>query len=182
MQVWPHAPVHRLSETGAFIVTASTYLKAPLFAHPDKLDILQDAILRVAAELDWKLQAWAVLANHYHFVAMSPSNAGSLRELIKRVHGSTAVLVNRLDAAQGRKVWHEYWDTHITYERSYLARLNYVNENPVKHRLVRASHQYKWCSAAWFQRTADPAFYKTVSSFPTDKVNVIDNFDMECGD
>ncbi len=32
MRDWPHSPVHRLSEAGAYIVTSSTYLKKPFFA------------------------------------------------------------------------------------------------------------------------------------------------------
>ena len=35
--------------------------------------------------------------------------------------------------------------------KSYLARLNYVHQNPVKHGLVRVANQYRWCSAAWLE-------------------------------
>jgi hypothetical protein len=31
---WPHTPVHKLGEPGAFIVTAGTYLKAHRFSNP----------------------------------------------------------------------------------------------------------------------------------------------------
>ncbi len=81
-----------------------------------------------------------------------------------------------LDQTVGRKVWYNYWDTKLTFERSYLARLNYVHQNPVKHGLVRVASQYPWCSAAWFERTASPATVKTIYSFKTDKVKIDDDY------
>jgi putative transposase len=35
---------------------------------------------------------------------------------------------------------------------------------------------YRWCSAAWFERIATPAFVKTVNSFNIDQVKVPDEF------
>ena len=176
MTNWPHAPAHRLGEAGAYIVTTGTYLKKPLFIGSERLTLLQDTLFSKAKQFGWNLQAWALVPTHYHFVAISPDNPISLGLLIKSLHGSTAVALNRLDGVKGRKVWHEFWDTHLTYEKSYLARLNYVHQNPVKHGLVQVANQYPWCSASWFERTATPAFVRTVSSFRTDRVNVPDDF------
>jgi putative transposase len=66
--------------------------------------------------------------------------------------------------------------TKLTFERSYLARLNYVHQNPVKHGLVKVANQYPWCSAAWFERTASPAAVKTIYSFKTDKLKIDDDY------
>ena len=64
-------------------------------------------------------------------------------------HANTARAVNDLDGLEGRQVWHNFWDKHLTYEKSYLARLNYVHQNAVKHGLAPVANQYPWCSAAW---------------------------------
>jgi putative transposase len=69
--------------------------------------------------------------------------------------------------------------SHITYPYSYFARLNYVNQNPVKHGLVKIATDYPWCSASWFEKTTPTSFHKTVSNFKTDKVNVIDDEQSE---
>ncbi len=95
------------------------------------------------------------------------------------LHSTTAREVNRLDATAGRKVWHNYWDTALTYEQSYLARLNYVHQNAVKHGLALVANQYPWCSAAWFGRTASPAQVRTIYSFKTDQIRIDDDFDPE---
>ena len=61
-------------------------------------------------------------------------------------------------------MWHNFRDSRLTYEKSYLARLAYTHRNPVKHGLVPVANQYPWCSAAWFEREATPAQRKTISS------------------
>ena len=75
-----------------------------------------------------------------------------------------------------RRLGFNYWETQLTFEKSYLARLNYVHQNPVKHGLARVANQYRWCSAAWFERTATRAQVGTVYGFETDKLNVQDDF------
>jgi putative transposase len=176
---WPHAPVHRLGEQGTFIVTAGTLHKAHHFRHPARLSLLQGHLLERAGECGWVLQAWAVFSNHYHFVAISPEDPQSLREMVRGLHYETATRINAEDGTPGRKVWFEYRDTLLTFERSYLARLNYVHQNPVKHGLVKAAAQYPWCSASWFERTAAVSFYKRVTALSTDRVNVPDEYEVE---
>jgi putative transposase len=84
--------------------------------------------------------------------------------------------LNCLDATPGRKVWYNYWESVITYDASYFARLNYVHQNPVKHGLAAVASQYRWCSAAWFERQSTAAQVAKIYHFKTDKLNVQDDF------
>jgi len=176
MSDWPHAPIHRLTEAGAYMVTGGTYGKAHHLNSPARLDFVRDTLFAAVEEFGWRLQAWAILSNHYHFVADSPEDPSALRTLVSKFHTLTARQMNRFDDARGRRVWYQFWDTHLTYQRSYLARLNYVHSNPVHHGVVEVATQYPWCSAAWFARTAAPAFRRTVLGFRTDRLRVIDDF------
>lgn len=90
--------------------------------------------------------------------------------------------INRQDETPGRKVWFQYWDSHLTYPQSYLARLNYVHCNAVKHGLVREPALYPWCSAGWFEREAERSFYQTVMRIRSDRVNVRDDFEVNAAD
>jgi putative transposase len=178
---WPHAPEHRLSVRGTYFVTASTYLRVHHFSGKARLAVLHRGLLRVAADFGWRMEAWAVFSNHYHFVGHSPANedtAVSLSKMLGLLHEKTSNWINRLDREPGRKVWHNFRDTRLTYEQSYLARLNYVHQNPVKHSLVPVANQYPWCSARWFERTATTAQIKTIYKLKTDKVNVPDEFEV----
>ena len=174
---WPHAPLHRLADSGTYFLTVSTYLSQHHFRGPERLGVLHRGLLKVAADFRWQLEAWAVFSNHYHFVGHSPvaeRGAASLPKMLGLLHEKTAKWLNRIDGAKGRNVWHNFRETRLTYEKSYLARLNYVHQNAVKHGLVPVANQYPWCSAAWFERTARPAQVKTVYGFKTDLLRVED--------
>jgi putative transposase len=163
---WPHSPVHRLEERGAYIVTAGTYQKAPLFHSGARLAALCQTLGQLGQQYAWALQAWAVFPNHYHFVAISPADGRSLRRLVQHLHSITAIQINRADRTPGRKVWFQYWDSLLSGEKSYFARLSYVHHNAVHHGLVKEPANYPWCSAGWFSLRANRAFFKTVTAFP----------------
>jgi putative transposase len=174
---WPHAPLHRLAGRGTFIVTAGTLNKQHFFRDAESLDRLETELLSMAREYEWQLEAWAVFSNHYHFVGHALNGAATLKPFLTHVHANTAREVNRRDDESGRQVWYNFWETKLTYEKSYLARLNYVHQNPVKHALVPVANQYRWCSAAWFERTATPAQVKTIYSFKTEKIRIVDDYE-----
>lgn len=177
---WPHAPTHQLSDRATYFVTGSTYGKEHHFAGAKRLRVLHRGLLSVAEQFGWRFEAWAVFSNHYHFVAHSPvdkDDASSLRPMLNALHSKTAEWINKLDAAPGRKVWFNFWETKLTHQRSYLARLNYVHQNAVKHGLVPIAYQYPWCSARWFERTASSAMVKSIYRFKMDRVSVSDDFE-----
>ncbi len=159
------------------MVTTGTYRKAHIFRTPDRLDLLEAALLSTAAKYDWHLEAWSVFSNHYHFVGHSLSARSNLREFLTELHANTAREINRQDHTRGRQVWYNFWEKQLTYEKSYLARLNYAHQNAVKHGLVTVANAYPWCSAAWFERTATAAQVKTIYSFKTDRLQVFDEFE-----
>lgn len=158
------------------MVTAGTYRKQPFFRSRTLLDFLTENLLKLAEHHAWMLQAWAVFANHYHFVALAPSDAASLVQFSKHLHSLTAIEVNRRNHTPGSRVWFNYWDSHLTYQKSYFARLSYVHQNAVHHKLVRASSAYPWCSAGWFERKADRAFFRTIMEFPCNRIKVPDEY------
>jgi putative transposase len=96
--------------------------------------------------------------------------------MLKNLHSKTAGWVNQLDQAPGRRVWFNYWDTRLTFQKSYLARLHYTHQNAVKHGLVPVANQYPFCSSAWFERTATPAQVQTLYRVPIDRLQLPDDF------
>ena len=159
------------------MVTSSTYEKAHHFRGAERLDYLESNLLSLAKVFGWHLEAWAVFSNHYHFVAHSPADPRSLSALLKELHGKTSHHGNQLDGVSGRQVWFNFWDSRLTFEKSYFARLSYVHRNPVKHGLVRVANQYRWCSAAWLERTTSRAMVETLYRFKIDRLSVLDDFD-----
>ncbi len=172
MKQWPHAPAHWLFQPGIYLVTAATYRRVPHLATPERKNFFQEALFAVSEEFGWQLHAWAILNEHYHFIAASPEDATTLRRLIAKLHMTTAKAFNQEDGQPGRRVWFQYWESLITFQRSYLARLRYVNQNPVKHGLVDDALRYPWCSARWFAENAPQSLVQVVNSFKIDRVKV----------
>jgi putative transposase len=139
------------------MVTTGTYHKLHIFRDEQRLDLLENTLFTLARKYEVQLEAWAIFSNHYHFVGHALTAPPRLKELLTELHANTARETNVLDGTNGRVVWHNFWDKRLTFEPSYLARLNYVHQNAVKHGLVRVANQYRWCSAAWFEQVARPA-------------------------
>lgn len=175
-QSWPHAPPHYFTPQGIYIITAATSHRKSLYDSSAKLDLLRDTTFKLAKSYALILQAWAFFANHYHIVVSFENSATKHCDFLRHLHRELAFRLNNMDGIRGRRVMYEFWDTRLTFEKSWLARLNYVHQNAVKHGLVAVANQYPWCSAPWFEGNARPSFVKSVYSFKTDQIRVPDDF------
>ena len=155
---WPHAPPHYFTPHGTYMITAATLYRKPLFDSSAKLDLLRDTTFELAKSYALLLQAWAFFANHYHVVISFENTTTAHGEFVRHLHRELAIRLNRIDDTPSRRVMYEFWDTHLSFEKSWLARLNYVHQNPVKHGVVPVANQYPWCSAPWFETNAQTAF------------------------
>ena len=160
------------------MLTASTYRKELMFKGEQNLDMLMASFIEVFQSHDWNIHAYVFFANHYHALIEKSEPSTALRETVQDYHRLTAMNVNHSADLPGRKVWFQYWDSSITFQKSYLARIQYIHMNPVRHGLVKSPHSYKWSSLHWFEQTASPTFVKTVSNFDVSKVNVRDDFEF----
>ena len=174
---WPHAPEHRLNVRGTYFVTASTYLRPHHFRGKVRLAVLHRGLLKVAADFGWQLEAWAIFSNHYHFVGHSPADeetAENLSQMLGLLHEKTTCgppPSGLTSCTSSPEVWRQISRESGTYEKSYLARLNYVHQNPVKHGLVPMAINIRG-APRWFERTATPAQIKSIYRFKTDQLKV----------
>jgi len=171
-----HNPPHLFRPNAVYIVTGSTYRKLHYLGTDEKKSQFCTTLFERSAMFGWELEAWAVLSNHYHFVAQAPEEATSLKALIQALHSISAIFINKTDRTPGRKIWHNYWDTCITHETSYLARLLYVHTNPIKHGIVERPEDYPFCSYCWFMEAAEQDFIDKVLAQLIDHVHVKDDF------
>ncbi len=176
---WPHAPPHRLLSAGVYFLTARTAERRDLLASDEMKDWFQEKLLELAQEFGWTLEAWAIFSNHYHLIAHSPPESGggaSLGELVRKLHSLTTKELNRRDNKPCRsRLWQNFRETHLTHQRSYLARLHYVHQNAVHHKLVRVGSDWKWCSAKAFKQAVSASWLKTITQFKYDAIAEADN-------
>jgi putative transposase len=97
--------------------------------------------------------------------------------MLSRFHSRSGAEVNRLDGVNARRVWYQFFDKTLTIESSWLARLKYTNENAVHHGIVDKATDYKWSSAAHFERNLSRPFNETLRRIRIDTVRVYDDFE-----
>ena len=135
-------PPHLFVEDALYMITASTYEQKPYLQSAKRKHDWFKAFEKASEIYSWKIIAWVVLNNHYHAILRSPKNKLNMDKFIGSYHKYTARRWNSEDHLLGRKVWWNYWDTCIRSEKDYLAKLNYIFFNPVKHGLVDKAEDY----------------------------------------
>jgi putative transposase len=175
-KTYPHNPPHLFRPCAIYMVTGGTMYKKHFLDTDGKKASFLNTLFERTQLWGWDLEAWAVMGNHYHWVAQAPANADSLVSVIRSVHSINAKATNQADGTPGRQVWYNYWDSCIDYETSYWARLHYVHTNPVKHGLVKDAIDYPFCSYRWFLEKAEANFCQQVLNQPFDQVKVVDDF------
>ena len=175
-KIYLHNPPHYFVSNAMYMITGAILYNQPLLGENNRKEFVLQTLLERTSLLGWNLQAWAVLNNHYHFIGHAPENAMTLEKLIRQLHSITAIEINRWDKTPGRQVWFNYWDSCLTYEKSYLARLHYIHINPVKHGVADMAIDYPFCSYKWFIEQGDEILKQQVFSQPIDRVKVFDDF------
>jgi putative transposase len=170
-----NAPPHYFEQGANHIITACIYKRVRILDLQKKNHFL-GTLFNLCQGLGWTLDAWVVLDNHYHIIVTTSAKKHRLTDLIRPLHSKTAKKFNYLDSTKGRKVWHNYWDTCLTSEWSYLSRMKYVMLNPVKHGFVTEPKDYPFSSYTWFVNSMEKEFVEKVLSLPIETVNVVDHF------
>jgi putative transposase len=171
-----HAPAHYFESHATYIVTAGTLKKEHLINSDQKKECVLTNLRQEIEKYKWELLAWVILINHYHILLKASDHASSLAQLIRNVHTFSARELNKLDRCPGRRVWWNYWDTCITNERSYYARLNYIHWNPVRHGVVTRPEQYRFSSYRDYYNLDDNRMRNLERDYPFDSIKVFDEF------
>src|ERR1022692_4147669 len=95
----------------------------------------------------YALHAFVVMPNHIHLLA-TPSLP--LPKLTRSLKGITAKRANAMLGLTGSPFWQEEsYDHSVRHEREFEKIRNYIEENPVRARLVKEASEYPWSSAGW---------------------------------
>lgn len=116
-----------------------------------------DLYLRLMAE--WcrkeRVRVWAycLMPNHAHLVAVPESRQG-LARAVGEAHRRYTRLVNEREGWVGY-LWQGRFSSCPLDEKHLLAAVRYVEQNPVRAKLVRKAWKYQWSSAAAHLRGQD---------------------------
>lgn len=140
-----HEPPHFLAENRTYLLTAACFNHhAVLATEPRRIDFERELLDGLSDLADSEVFAWCILPNHYHVLARL--DLDEFARWCARLHNRTATRWNRQDDEPGRKVWFRFVDRAIRNEHHFWATMNYIHANPVKHRYVAKTDQWR-CSS-----------------------------------
>ncbi len=171
---YPHNPPHLYREDSKYFITATTYKKNHYFITDESKQILLDSILKTFSKFNWIVEDWVILDNHYHLMVEVKDNPKDLSNIIRNIHRYTAIEVKKHNklAKHAEKIWYNYWDTCITFEKSYWPRLNYIWFNPVKHGYVNDPKDWKFGSYYFRVRREEELLNEITKKYPCDKLEL----------
>jgi len=175
---YAHNPPHYFKTGAKYFITASTYLRKDFLSMNEAKSILLQSIKKGFSKYSWLLEDWVILNNHYHLMVQCSDRPDSLPQIINEIHRFSALKIKKVidDLRLEKRIWYNYWDTCVTYERSYYARINYIWFNPVKHGYV--NHPSKWEFGSFYERfhNGENDLKKIIEEYPCDRLNVKDYF------
>jgi putative DNA methylase len=98
----------------------------------------------------YRLIAWCVMPNHIHALAETRAQ-WPLSSLVHSWKSYTAQIANQILTRRGDFWFREYHDRFIRDDRHLARAIEYIEQNPVKARLVGAREEWRW-SSAWGKR------------------------------
>jgi putative transposase len=138
MQKREFHPPHIYKDDTCYFITASIVHRQGLLDTDPKRTLVRDVLKEAIKDYGIRLYAWVILVDHYHLL-LKTSDVAPIYRFIKRLHGDSAIQLNKLDNTPGRQVWYQYWDRFPRDERDFWACFNYIHINPIKHGYVRVS-------------------------------------------
>jgi putative transposase len=147
-QPW-HSPSHRPNFGRLrFLISAACYEHHHHIGRdPQRMEDFSRDLLAAIRTNGNQTLAWCILPNHYHALVETPDAKGLLHEL-GLLHGRTSYAWNGEEKARGQKVFFRTVERAMRSDRHYLATLNYVHHNPVRHGYVDLWTDWPWSSAA----------------------------------
>ena len=142
---WHRPPLH-LHE-GWVHLTAACYQHVPRIGFsPERMEAFASDWLDLLHRCCREVGAWVLLPNHYHALVL-PNAPDRLRRDLGQLHGRSSHTWNVEEQSPGRQCFHSASLRKIKCESHRWSTLNYIHNNPVKHKYVSRWQDWPWSSA-----------------------------------
>jgi len=130
-------------ETRTYFVTAITAERRRLFQVTATAELFQRTIFDYRSQGKFLLHAFVIMPDHFHAL-ITPAPDVSLEKAMQFIKGGFSFrLKNKLD------VWmRSFNESQIATEEKFTNCVRYIEENPVRRRLVATPEMYPFSSAA----------------------------------
>jgi putative transposase len=116
-----------------------------IFSEQTDCDVFLNILAAAAEWHDVSVHAFVIMTTHFHLIA-TPNTETALPAAMKQVGERYVRYFNRKYRRTGTMWEGRYRAKHLTDERHWLTCLRYVEQNPVRARMVATADAYPWSS------------------------------------
>ncbi|MGR3219926.1 MAG: REP-associated tyrosine transposase [Candidatus Anammoxibacter sp.] len=149
---------------GIYFVTSTIVEWIPIFTTQRYFDIIIDSLRFCKDHKELKLYAFVILGNHFHLAVSAPALSAAIaslkmftaKEVIKALkQDNKRWLLNQLafykernKMASNFQVWQEGFHPQLILNNEmFVQKVEYIQQNPVKHGLIDAPEHWRYSSA-----------------------------------
>ena len=133
------------TEGGCYFFTVNLLKRCQNHLLIDQIDWLRDAVKQVKTQRPFHINGWVVLPEHMHFILTLPEGDSdySTRIRLIKTHFSKSLPIAKWRSTVRQKraergIWQRrFWEHSIRNESDYIAHMDYLHYNPVKHGHVK---------------------------------------------
>jgi len=130
----------------AYFVTTNVYHGEKIFSNPKIVNIVLSAIFFLKEKGYFRLYSFVVMPEHLHLIIL-PQNKKTLSQIMHSLKSYTAKKINNL-LGQSGKIWQDgFYERIIRSEGDLREKTTYIENNPVRKKLVEAPEKYFYSSA-----------------------------------
>lgn len=140
-----------------YMITTNTANREPIFADNKAADILLEAILFGRKQHWYYLLSFVIMPDHLHLIIIPKDK--NISGCMKSIKGFSSRKINETLGRQGT-IWQSgFYDYILDGEDMMLARIRYIEENPVRKGLAMNLEDYKYSSARYREETDFGIFF-----------------------
>ena len=130
----------------AYFVSSVTLNRKHIFIDEKTIALLLLTIEYFKINLDYKIFAYCILPEHFHFIVQPFGKRYNLSYIMQMIKGSFSRRFNKIFDSNGQ-IWQKrFYDEGIRNESMLFQKIEYIHNNPIKHKLVTDRNQYLYSS------------------------------------
>jgi putative transposase len=151
----------RVRQAGVYFVTTDSWERHALFINTSLANIVVEQISACRDRGFYKLHAFVLMPEHLH-VLLTPGDETTIEKAMQMIKGGSAHRIG-VERPQAFPIWHRsFHDRWIRDAEQFWQAKSYIEQNPVKAKLVESAQQYAWSSANG-KVVLDPSRYEGAS-------------------
>jgi putative transposase len=135
-----------IARARTFFATSKTFQGKCLLQSQRSAELLIDVFRSYTLAGKMKVREFVVMPDHFH-VLISLDGDTSIERAMQLIKGNYSFRRKKELGYNGEAWQRGFSEVRITYQENYLARKQYIDDNPVRAGLADSAENYPYCSA-----------------------------------